>query len=67
MAHDEAAFINGQKELVMSFGQFSSANESRGISMQSRAMWVAITGASGPAETIAKLFAESSMSSLGKR
>ena len=62
-----AAFMNGQKELVLSFGQFPSAKESGGISPKPRTMWVTITGAPEPAETIAKLFAGSSLSTLAKK
>ena len=62
-----AAFMNGQKELVLSFGQFPSAKESGGISPKPRTMWVVITGVREPAETIAKLFAGSSLSALAKK
>jgi hypothetical protein len=61
------AFINGQKELVLSFGQFRSAKEYEGISPKPRTMWVVIQGDRQPAETIAKLFAGSTMSSLAKK
>lgn len=61
------ALINGQNELVMSFGQFPSAKDSGGIGTKPRPMWVTIAGAREPAETIAKLFAGSSMSTLAKK
>ena len=35
-----AAFINGQKELILSFWQFPSAKENGGISTKPRTMWV---------------------------
>ena len=62
-----SSFINGQKELVMSFGQFPSARESGGIGAKPRTLWVTIAGARDPAETIARLFAGSSMSTLAKK
>jgi hypothetical protein len=62
-----AAFMNSQKELVMSFGPFPSANDSGGVSAKPRTMWVVITGVREPAETIAKLFAGSSLSTVAKK
>jgi len=63
----ETVFINGQKELVMSLGKIPSAKDSGGTSTKPRTMWVVMTGVREPSETIAKLFAESSLSLLAKK
>jgi hypothetical protein len=62
-----SAFINGQKELVMSFGQFPTAKENGGIGTKLRTMWVTMKGDREPAETIAKLLAGSGLSTLAKK
>lgn len=62
------AYVNERKrELVLSIGQFPAAKESGGLGTQPRVLVLAVQGDRGPAETIARLIAGSSLHTLGKK
>jgi hypothetical protein len=55
-----------KRELVMTFGRFPPAKDSGGISAKPRVLVVTVQGDRGPAETIAKVIAASSLATLGR-
>jgi len=62
----QSAFFDG-KDIVMSFGTLPPARASGGLGTKPRTIWVTVSGDRQPAETIANLFANSSLSTLSSK